>query len=68
MPGGDRTGPMGAGSMTGRGMGVCAGNARPGFGRGRGFGLGRQGCLPHDRIAELEARVRELGNREGGAK
>lgn len=48
MPGGDRTGPMAEGPMTGRGAGFCAGNDRPGyaepgyagFGRGRGLGLG----------------------------
>lgn len=55
MPGGDRTGPMGQGPMTGRGMGYCTGNAQPGymtaagrplgwgFGRGGGRGLGRGG-------------------------
>lgn len=31
MPGGDRTGPMGAGPRTGRGMGYCAGYGVPGF-------------------------------------
>ena len=54
MPYGDRTGPDGAGSMTGRRMGFCAGNDSPGcqtggrgsgygrgFGRGRGMGRGR---------------------------
>lgn len=45
MPGGDRTGPMGAGPMTGRSAGYCAGTGTPGytrhgFGRGRGFGRG----------------------------
>jgi hypothetical protein len=50
MPGGDRTGPMGMGPMTGRGAGYCAGFAVPGFvnrvfgggffGRGRGGGRG----------------------------
>ena len=48
MPGGDRTGPVGAGPMTGRGVGFCSGNdapgyMNPGFGRGRGFGRGFQG-------------------------
>ncbi len=48
MPGYDRSGPMGQGPMTGRGMGRCndnksVGQARPGFygyrrGGGRGFG------------------------------
>jgi hypothetical protein len=55
MPGGDRTGPMGTGPMTGRGAGICAGYDVPGydvpgylnsgfgcgFGHGRGRGLGR---------------------------
>ena len=53
MPGGDRTGPIGAGPMTGRGVGYCAGYPVPGyanpiggrgcFGRGRGFGRGQGG-------------------------
>jgi hypothetical protein len=58
MPGFDRTGPRGMGSMTGGGRGYCAmpvGNRFPGrgfasglgrpfgaFGRGRGLGLGRR--------------------------
>ncbi len=49
MPGGDGTGPNGFGSMTGRGLGLCAGYNNPGFtkgrgtrrGFGRGFGRGR---------------------------
>ncbi|MBM4094847.1 MAG: hypothetical protein FJ276_36370 [Planctomycetes bacterium] len=50
MPGGDRTGPMGMGPMTGRGAGYCAGAVAPGdanrmpgggfVGRGRGGGRG----------------------------
>ena len=48
MPGGDRTGPLGEGAMTGRQLGYGAGFDSPGFtqrigfgrGRGRGFGLG----------------------------
>lgn len=49
MPGGDRTGPLGLGPKTGRGMGFCAGYQtsgymNPGFRRGRfwrrGFGRG----------------------------
>lgn len=51
MPGGDRTGPMGMGPMTGRGAGFCAGfpvpgamNAVPGRGfRGGGGGRGGRG-------------------------
>jgi len=50
MPGGDRTGPMGQGPMTGRAAGLCAGSPNPGYanprygiglGRGRGRGFGR---------------------------
>ena len=53
MPRGDRTGPRGMGSMTGRAAGYCAGFGMPGyanpsphlgfgagFGRGRGMGAG----------------------------
>lgn len=41
MPGGDRTGPAGAGPMTGRGLGYCSGSAAPGYAYGRGgFGGG----------------------------
>lgn len=54
MPQGDRTGPMGQGSMTGRLLGFCSGYNSPGYtkgasrgmksgmGRGAGFGRGRQ--------------------------
>ena len=51
MPGGDRTGPAGAGPMTGRAAGFCAGYPVPGYmnpvggrgfwGRGGGRGAGR---------------------------
>ena len=42
MPRGDRTGPRGLGSMTGRGLGYCAGYDTPGFARGGSrMGLGR---------------------------
>ena len=53
MPGGDGTGPLGSGAMTGRAAGFCAGSGVPGFatprfgrafrgwGRGRGGGRGR---------------------------
>ncbi len=55
MPGGDRTGPMGAGPRTGRAAGFCSGYdmpgyANPGFGRGawprygRGRGFARWGA------------------------
>lgn len=45
MPFGDRTGPLGQGPMTGRGLGYCSGYNQPGYGYpgwGRGwFGRGR---------------------------
>lgn len=53
MPGGDRTGPIGQGSKTGRAMGYCSGSDSPGYttgapaaagrgaGRGAGLGMGR---------------------------
>ena len=46
MPKGDKTGPRGAGPMTGRASGYCAGYSVPGYmnptaGYGRGWGRGR---------------------------
>ena len=56
MPRGDGTGPAGMGPMTGRGAGVCAGVAAPGFAnawgrggawrRGRGMAWGRPWPAP----------------------
>lgn len=43
MPGGDGTGPLGRGSMSGRAAGTCAGAGMPGSANpapGRGFGIG----------------------------
>lgn len=40
MPGYDRTGPQGRGTMSGRGMGRCGGSGR-GNRPGRGYGLNR---------------------------
>ena len=50
MPRGDRTGPAGWGSMTGRGRGYCAGYDAPGYvnpapGLGRGWGRGGWGSV-----------------------
>jgi len=50
MPGGDRTGPMGFGPRTGRGLGYCSGFNTPGFyrswpGRGGGRGWWRLGWM-----------------------
>ena len=41
MPRGDRTGPWGQGSRTGRGLGYCGGYPSPGFTRYAGMGWGR---------------------------
>jgi hypothetical protein len=40
MPRRDGTGPMGAGSMTGRGLGICTGANAVKYGAGLGMGLG----------------------------
>ncbi len=54
MPSGDRTGPRGLGSMTGRSAVFCTGNAQPGFTSpknrqwyGVGMNRGRGGCRGH---------------------
>ncbi len=45
MPRGDRTGPMGQGPVTGRGLGYCSGMDRiPVRGRGYGRGMGYDRC------------------------
>ena len=41
MPWGDRTGPLGMGPRTGRGLGFCSGFSSPGFIKGPGWGFGR---------------------------
>lgn len=50
MPRGDKTGPTGQGSRTGRGKGLCSGNENAGYtndenrrGAGRGAGQGNSG-------------------------
>jgi hypothetical protein len=40
MPGLDGRGPLGAGAMTGRGLGRCSGNGVARYGVGLGLGLG----------------------------
>ncbi|UCE14394.1 MAG: DUF5320 domain-containing protein [Candidatus Heimdallarchaeota archaeon] len=40
MPRGDRTGPWGWGSRTGRGLGYCSGYSTPGYTKGLGMGMG----------------------------
>ena len=56
MPRRDGTGPMGQGSMTGRGMGLCGGGFRRGMGFGRGQGQGRR-CTNKDEQVALEEEV-----------
>jgi Family of unknown function (DUF5320) len=41
MPGGDRTGSMGLGPRTGRGLGYCSGFDSPGYVKGAGGWMGR---------------------------
>lgn len=73
MPGFDKTGPTGEGPMTGRRMGVCAGQESTGipgreFGlrfhrRSRGFGRGYMAWPEqslNSEIAELNERLRRL--------
>lgn len=70
MPGGDGTGPMGRGPLTGRGLGYCAGGypryglgRRAGFGaRGYGLGLGyRRGYRAYYPVEPVDPRTeREL--------
>lgn len=71
MPGLDGTGPMGAGPLTGRGLGPCGFGMRRGFGRGYGrrawlgcgFGPGyaRQLVLTKEEQKKiLEAELKEL--------
>ena len=62
MPGGDRTGPQGQGSRTGRGLGYCAEDDQPGYatsqqgqrfgfrsgGRGNRRNLGWRNCSKAD--------------------
>ena len=79
MPRGDRTGPAGAGPMTGRGAGFCAGfktagyqTAGGGFGRrcGRGFGFRNRFVQPvepsqGDELLELKEQMARIEKRIG---
>lgn len=46
MPNKDGTGPLGQGSLTGRGLGPCGGGMRRGFGGGLGRGMGLRYSRP----------------------
>ena len=76
MPGMNRTGPLGSGPMSGRGMGLCGGGRGTGAGRGMGLGRGRgffggyaadTGRQPalEQKIEELEAKIEELQKNKG---
>ena len=69
MPGGDKTGPMGQGPMTGRKLGICGGFNRTGFmgdffgggfGRGRGMGFRRHNIKRQKNICEISKMVFKL--------
>ena len=80
MPGFDRTGPQGAGSMTGRGFGPCGlGLGRRGrFGSGRGLGRYFGWSLPQtpkdqkealaDYKKALEEELEDVKKEEGSIK
>ena len=73
MPKMDGTGPMGAGAMTGRGMGPCGGGMRHGWsggfmrGMGRSFGFGRRWTTTDEKSA-LEDEVKILEQELAEAK
>lgn len=60
MPGRDGTGPMGQGSMSGRGLGLCSGTPirKCGYGLGRGLrqGYGRN-CFSYSPNSESEKQL-----------
>ena len=65
MPGFDGTGPLGYGSLTGRGFGPCGCGMRRGY--GRGFGFRRQVTLTKEeerKILEAELKEVELEKQE----
>jgi len=77
MPRGNRTGPAGAGTMTGRGAGFCAGTntagfqtAGRGFGRGCGFGFRNRFVQPvqpsqGNELLELKEQIARIEKRIG---
>ena len=57
MPRGDKTGPQGAGPMTGRRMGNCVEEDERGFGFGRGFGFNRGRGFGYGRNTSMFSRT-----------
>ncbi len=71
MPAQDKTGPMGQGPLTGRGLGPCGRGMRRGFGRGLGRGCGFRYAEPvvlnekeEKKILETELKEIELEKQE----
>lgn len=64
MPGFDRTGPIGRGPQTGRGLGPCGmGYGRAGFGRGFGRGMGfRRAWADYPEYAEYPTKEQEIAD------
>ncbi len=70
MPKMDKTGPTGAGPMTGRGIGPCGAGTNYGSGLGRGRGYGRVMCgwfwrkyqamNPEERKELLKSEIKDL--------
>ncbi|NTW89806.1 MAG: DUF5320 domain-containing protein [Candidatus Moranbacteria bacterium] len=68
MPNNDKTGPAGAGAMTGRKLGQCSGGRRSGFGRARegcccGQGRNQFDLLSkEEKISAIEQEISDLKN------
>ena len=66
MPGQDKTGPLGQGQLTGRGLGLCGNGSGMRRGFGRGFGRARcpakfaVGFSKEDEKKILEAELKEI--------
>ncbi|MFH1432718.1 MAG: DUF5320 domain-containing protein [archaeon] len=61
MPNRDGTGPVGQGSLAGRGLGPCGGGMRRGFGRGLGLRYNRPVTLTEAEEKKiLEAELKEI--------
>jgi len=58
MPNKDRTGPLGSGALSGRGLGPCGQGMRRGSGRGFGRGMGAR-CIQPANIS-LEAELKQI--------
>jgi len=68
MPAQDRTGPMGMGPRTGRGLGPCGLGGRRGFGMGRGMARSFGGRSVSDYKKFLEEELENIKKEEGDIK